>query len=529
MSASDALLHFRLTDQEIDLSAFFSTILIVGANSNGTDEITNTLKPLGIELLQAHSAKDALATLETTLVELCFVSLKLPDISGASLISAIQVARPDLPVVAFSGSDTSSDLASAMRAGAWDFFPASNPENLPERVSLTLKNVAERKILKMREFQGIVERNAFWGAVHTATDGLAILGTHGNIVFANSAFKDFVELIGLPCPNLDGTNIINTLRKIDEDLANNLETRLKTWGKGELIWRAEVKIAKPCVLSHVSPAYFEIILNSVGFGGTEEQDIGNIPLELRRFVLWAKDITEKKAKERLERDLLSTTVHDVKGPLGSIIKAADLLSEPGLLSPDKAKTLIINISACARNALTLIDELLSARKIQEGLLRIRPVVTELKEAIDSTLMDFLPSAESKNIKLTSEDISPEFKIYADPTGLKRVLGNLVSNAIKFTPKGGTVSITAARSSNQVRISVSDSGRGIDAKTQRTLFERYSRSRENEQVEGTGLGLYIVKSITDAHGGRIHLESELDRGTTFAVYFPDENPSAPHLG
>ncbi len=118
------------------------------------------------------------------------------------------------------------------------------------------------------------------------------------------------------------------------------------------------------------------------------------------------------------------------------------------------------------------------------------------------------------------------KVFADRLTLNRVIGNLVSNAIKFTPQGGKVEIAANRIGNATRISVIDTGQGIEAGARHKLFARFSRLEKHAEIEGTGLGLFVSKNIMDAHGGRIDVRSVVGKGTTFFVTFPDGSTDKP---
>jgi two-component system sensor histidine kinase BaeS len=127
-------------------------------------------------------------------------------------------------------------------------------------------------------------------------------------------------------------------------------------------------------------------------------------------------------------------------------------------------------------------------------------------------------AKSKGIQL-SDKPSGEIKIFADAIALRRVLGNLISNALKFTPQGGSVEISSEADDKEVRISCADTGPGVDVHLQHTLFEKYGRLDRDQTIEGTGLGLFVTKNIVDAHGGRIEVKSAVGKGTTFILSFP----------
>ena len=183
----------------------------------------------------------------------------------------------------------------------------------------------------------------------------------------------------------------------------------------------------------------------------------------------------------------------------------------------------MRIASCARNCLTIIDELLSARRIQDGVLVVKPKWYGIGELLEDALLDYLPTAKSRNITFTTRPVDPELLVYADRLGLHRVLSNLVSNALKFTPSGGRVELGAQRLEDSTSLWVADTGCGIEASARHMLFDKYTRLEKHDDVEGTGLGLFVTKNIIEAHGGRINIQSEVGVGTTFTIILPDGPP------
>ena len=184
---------------------------------------------------------------------------------------------------------------------------------------------------------------------------------------------------------------------------------------------------------------------------------------------------------------------------------------------------VTRIASCARNCITIIDELLSARRIQDGVMVVRPKYYAISDILEDIVLDYSPVAKAKGISLQAKAVKEGLLVYADRISLVRVLGNLVSNGIKFTKSGGTVTVSAEKVGDSVLLAVADTGSGIDAHERHQLFERYSRLDKHDAVEGTGLGLYVTKNIVDAHGGRIEIKSEVGVGTTFLIFLPDELP------
>ena len=136
---------------------------------------------------------------------------------------------------------------------------------------------------------------------------------------------------------------------------------------------------------------------------------------------------------------------------------------------------------------------------------------------------FQLSAKTRGVELRWSPSDTTVHGCVDPLGLERVLSNLVSNGIKFSQKGGSVSVEVKRDSSGVALSVRDHGAGMEPSDAQRLFTRYGRLSTHRQVSGTGLGLYIVKCIVSAHGGSIDVTSALGKGTTFDVYLPAAPP------
>ncbi len=133
----------------------------------------------------------------------------------------------------------------------------------------------------------------------------------------------------------------------------------------------------------------------------------------------------------------------------------------------------------------------------------------------------LPLAAEKEIALEEQLPAGLPELNADRAKLRRVLVNLLSNALKFTPKGGRINVNAAREGSLVRVSVADTGVGIPEEDQRDIFDKYAqaRSRATRSEKGTGLGLYITRQLVELHGGKIGVKSEVGRGSTFSFTIP----------
>ena len=241
-----------------------------------------------------------------------------------------------------------------------------------------------------------------------------------------------------------------------------------------------------------------------------------------------RDVTAEREAERLKDDFFNLISHELRTPLTSIIGYTELLAEvEGDSLSDEGRKFLEVIERNSRRELGLVGDLLMLTRIEAGTFRIERGVADLARIVGEAAEEAAPGAERAGVELVVEaaDMPP---IEGDAHRLGQVASNLVSNAVKFTPKGGTVTLKTTRPrTDRVRLDVSDTGIGIPESEQRLLFDRMYRAREAERrhIQGTGLGLTIVKAIVDAHEGEISVVSEEGAGATFTV----ELPTGPEAG
>lgn len=228
---------------------------------------------------------------------------------------------------------------------------------------------------------------------------------------------------------------------------------------------------------------------------------------------------ENRARE-LRLDLLSAVSHDLKNPLGVIDSLAELMLEgsAGRLN-DQQADLVRRIQASTRQVIALSQNLIDAECVEAGRLVLQRRYADLSTVIDEALVVAGSASEIKGVALHAS-VEPGLPpIAIDVVQIERVVANLLGNAIKFTPAGGRVRLTARQEPDAVVVSVVDDGPGIPPDELPHLAERHFRGARTGNVEGSGLGLFIVRAVVEAHGGDLRVASNIGRGTTVTVTLP----------
>ncbi|NOY44928.1 MAG: PAS domain S-box protein [Deltaproteobacteria bacterium] len=237
------------------------------------------------------------------------------------------------------------------------------------------------------------------------------------------------------------------------------------------------------------------------------------------FQASVRDITERKKLEALRREFLHLVGHDIKTPLTVIQGFAGALRS-GVYGelPEPQQQCIEQILDASRRVASMVERFLLAERLaQEGAWEAKPgPAGSVFEAVARALR---PAARERGVRLEVRTLVGADTMVADAEGFRHVVENLVSNAVKFTPAGGRVEARLERREGGIDLVVSDTGRGIPPQDRERLFERFFRASNAGGTAGSGLGLHIVKLLVDRAGGRLEVESEEGRGTTFRVWLP----------
>ena len=256
-----------------------------------------------------------------------------------------------------------------------------------------------------------------------------------------------------------------------------------------------------------------------------ERELQRSHLKLELALAVASELRiQEEAASAAKSEFLTNMSHELRTPLTGVIGFCDLLGDPlfGKLN-EKQLEYLTEISSAGRHLLILINDILDLAKVESGKMDIRMSPVDLRGLLGHCLIMIRETAMKRGLTVdlkVSEQL--DGNIQADDVRLKQIVMNLLSNAAKFTPSGGTILLEAERQGEEILVSVSDTGVGLKPDDQERIFQAFEQldSSFSRQEQGTGLGLALVRRLVELHGGRVWAESEGEgRGSTFKFVFP----------
>lgn len=332
--------------------------------------------------------------------------------------------------------------------------------------------------------------------IRNAVDVICSIDADGNFISVNPAADD---LFGIPHEELKSRSLLDLTDPESLNDAKDSLTRARSTDKAFSV---------------------ELAMRSTDARRVETLwSMRWVPKESSIFCV-VHDLTERKQVERLKQEVLSMVSHDIRSPLTTIQGAVEFLlkSNDSSQSQQSQHLLTLAKNNCQR-ILTLSMDILDFDKLESGMLEIRKEKVPVLEVFDAVLETMQTIAEKKNVHLSLSGASAT--VFADRERLVQIIANLVSNAIKFSPNGGTVSLGAEESYSYVELTVADQGRGVPANMTAVIFDRFRQIERGDMTErrGTGLGLAICKQLVELHGGTIACSSEPGKGSLFTVRLP----------
>lgn len=365
------------------------------------------------------------------------------------------------------------------------------------------------------------ERQRAGALVASVGEGVIAVGSDGTLQLANPAMG---QLTGLPLSSLVGRHWSDALSLVDTD------------GSPQA-WEESIAAQAAREQQVVATTGYELQLNHVD-GRRVPVAMTAAPLladdgEVLGTVVVLRDVSREREVDQLKSSLVSTVSHELRTPLTMVQGFAELLvTRSGELGPDRAREAAGQILSSAQRLGRLIDDLLSVSRIDSGKLRVDIGAVDLAEVLEEVVRvtdsRSAPGEADAVPRLRVEIPSGLPTLMADRDKLVQILVNLVSNALKYSPSDQPVWARAVQRGDYVEIAVSDHGIGLSETERTKVFEKFNRADRAEvrKVGGTGLGLYITKSLVQMQHGRIWVESEIGCGSSFFVAFPTAPATGP---
>ena len=486
-------------------------MLVVDNDVAILNKCSQLLLSKGFQVRTAQSSKGALQILEKYRrdVDIMLLSLELPGLGAMSVIEVLKRTKSRILVMAMS-ADCGEEAIEAIHAGAYDcirktftterFWTKINRVIERFRLSRQLEIIKkQRQTLLMKDSY---DEDTLRCILNTIPVSILISDQQGNLVFYNSKAAD---LFGLQGDTILGTPIEKCLK--NEDILSFLTEAMKLTRPLHSVGHCESLI-------EIGDVRLRVLIDPI----TSEDNtvIG--------FLIQLDDISQISAMDQLKGDLISMVSHELKAPLSALLMQISVVLD-GLAGDitTKQKELLGKAKAKTKGMIALVNDLLDIRRIEEGkaVAVIEPL--DMAEILRRSVDIMVLSAKDKNINFDVNIAEGLPLLSGDRTGIEAVFVNLISNAIKFTPNRGRVEVELKKSGKDLRIKVVDTGIGIEKADIDHIFDRFYRikTEQTKSVGGSGLGLYIVKAIVDAHNGTIHVESKVGEGSMFIVSLPVE--------
>lgn len=378
----------------------------------------------------------------------------------------------------------------------------------PAGYALVIRDARER-IAAQTELQRQAELTA--SVVNGITEGVYVIDAFGNLLFSNTAAE---ELLGWTRDELTNRNVHDAIHPHDDAAASECPL-LHAIRRGVPVRTEEQFRRSDGTWMPVECAVRPVQLQGAVIGGIFNfHDLSAFHAAQAQLRAEKQTLTELN---RAKDDFIAAVSHELRTPLTAILGWLQLVTAGGANREELTEALDA-IEKSARAQAHIINDLLDVSRIISGKLHMAAVRVDVADLLTTVVTTLHPSARNKGIDLRG-GATAGLAVCGDAVRLNQIITNLVSNAIKFTPEGGSIEVRAMAAGDTVRIVVSDTGIGIAPELLPSIFDPYRQAEGSTAKGGLGLGLAIVRTLVELHGGSVAVESEPARGTTFTVDLP----------
>ncbi len=475
---------------------FKPRVLVVDDETRIQKACYRLLTDEGCEVEIADNGIDGLKKIGEKHFDIILLDLMMPGMSGLEVLNDVKSRHPDTVVIIITGYATLEHSIETMKKGAFDFL--SKPFTPQE-----LRVVVSKAIEFLRTLQDIAtEKSRMRVMINTLNNGVLTTDNQKKVALANPAFLKMVNCRQSTVIGRHVSGIINderVLEMIDQAINQPEDTFAEITEEISMSFDQEVKV---------------IGVRCIPFRDRLNRNLGSVTV--------FHDITALKRIDQMKSEFVSMVAHEIKSPLNSILMQLSVVLDGLAGDLTEKQTEIIGRSCDRIKSLTaLAGELLDLSKIESGLINQEREELDLVDLVSGQVACYEAQAQKKSLHLLLENADGPVLMMGNRLNIEEVVSNLISNAIRYSPEGGCITLSVEKKSDCALLTVSDTGYGIPSSEIPRIFDRFFRvkNEKTRYINGTGLGLTIVKKIVEAHHGTIEVESEEGKGTCFSVYFP----------
>lgn len=500
---------------------FSYKILILDDDTLVTSSLKSLLMMEGFsDVVLFNNPNEAVKYLETNSRDVIISDFMMPEMNGLEFLSAAKKLYPNAALILLTGyADKENAIKAINEVGIYKYIekPWDNDDLI-----INIKNAYERSFLierlektnkELKKYSlhledlvrektaDILEINERLSAViNNCADGIIISSSQGHILDVNPA-----------CENLWGLSddILKT-----KNISDIFEVQDINWSQ-VLLNKDEQLLRNLNVVNFVNGMKIPVEISCAFIPSNKNEENSN-------FVFVVRNVHYQKEMDRLREDFIATLTHDLRTPSVASIQTLEYFLNGKLGNLTERQTLLLStMKKSQEDMLGLVNTLLEVYKYEAGRLKLVKTPFDFSELLNECIEQIQPIAQEKNqtIEKLYNDL-PNRQVIADRSEIRRVVVNLLGNAVKYTPNDGLIRVKAEISHNDLHFSVQDNGEGIYKKDIPKLFKRFSQGTQEKRSISTGLGLYLSKQIIDAHNGKIWLESDKGKGSEFFFLLPD---------
>lgn len=437
--------------------------------------------------------------------DIAIIDLKMPDVDGIEVLSAVKKTRPNTVcfiATAFASYDTAIE---STRIGAYGYIPKPfSPEELLSQVekgitqrnllleSEKLKKEREEKLLELAH-----EKSRLGTIINSINNGVLVVNKEGNVVYYNNSTLRYLELSDVRI----GDKILDKIPKKISELVKEILS-----SDEQKVLSTEVEILPNNTL--VIEAFCSRVKHPDG--------------SLAGVVIATRNITGFKQVEAVKNQFVSMVAHELKTPVSAVIGFLKIILDESLNVTEEQRTDFLGRSVGRLTGLLeLVNDLLDISRMEMGTKQRNIVEVNIPEVLKSNIEFLEMELNKKRIKVNLNFTDNLAAVMADNDEINRLFTNILSNAIKYNKDQGSISINVNQSRHYIVTKISDTGIGLKPEEKEKLFQQFFRAKNKltRGISGTGLGLSIVKQIVETYAGRLEVESEYEKGTTFIIELP----------